>query len=57
MWKKVICIKHKIEEGLGIRCSKSWCDILPVAMHRNNLLLFFVNNLQIKVGNESEILV
>lgn len=62
LWKKVICSKYKVEGGKwtpdaqpASRCSKIWGDILVVATQRASLLQFYVNNLQIKVGNRCRV--
>ena len=57
-WKQVLVCKYKAEGGhwrpdihSGGRVSKIWGDILGAANQNVSLLQFYINNLQIRVGN------
>ncbi|XP_028055311.1 uncharacterized protein LOC114259498 [Camellia sinensis] len=58
LWKQVLVCKYKAEGGnwrpdihSGGRVSKIWGDILGAANQNVSLLQFYINNLQIRVGN------
>ncbi|CAL5434764.1 unnamed protein product [Camellia sinensis] len=58
LWKQVLVCKYKAEGGnwrpdihSGGRVSKIWGDILVAANQNVSLLQFYINNLQIRVGN------
>ncbi|XP_028113696.1 uncharacterized protein LOC114311727 [Camellia sinensis] len=58
LWKKVLCSKYRFQGeewlpilGPGITSSRIWGDILTTVEQKENLLLFYVSNLQLRVGN------